>query len=452
MKKLDFGKIADKLMPAPLRYYWDNRSTSPVGYRIAHGAFWSMIGTGIPQALTMISSIFVARLLGKDLLGEYGMVISTVGLFNMFAFFGIGMTSIKHVAEFRKNDPAKAGRIIALFYLLAAGSAVLMIGALIPAAPWLAERTLAAPHLANLMRIGAGIIFFGAFSSVQMGTLAGLEAFRTIAWITILNGVLLFPLLVGGVYFFGLPGAVVGYVISGAVGCIISNIEIHKAAREAGVPIRFTGCTKELYILLEFSLPAVLGGVMFTPANWACMAMLVNIPKGYAEMGIFGVAGSWQKVIFFIPQCLNAIALPMLSDFHGTKQRIQYLKTFWYSIILIGISALGVAIAIAVASPFIMKIYGAGFLSGKYVLMFMSFSAVIIVIDNFVGVAILSIGKMWFLVATAAVWAITSITASYFLVPLYGAIGLSLAMAAAYVLHVLCDMLYIARFYGDRSR
>jgi hypothetical protein len=41
------GKAADKVMPVTLRPYRDKRSTSPVGYRIAHGAYWTPAFAGV---------------------------------------------------------------------------------------------------------------------------------------------------------------------------------------------------------------------------------------------------------------------------------------------------------------------------------------------------------------------------------------------------------------------
>jgi O-antigen/teichoic acid export membrane protein len=445
MEKLNVGKIIDRFIPAFLRPYWESRSTSPVGYRIAHGAFWSIMGTSIPQALNMLASIVLARLLGKVSFGEWGMILNTSGMFSVFSGLALAMAAVKHVAEFRLSNPAKAGRIIALLTLLALGIAVLMTGFLIAAAPWLAEKTLAAPHLANLLGISAGIIFFGALNGVQMGSLAGFEAFRNIAWINTINGVILFILLTVGVYFFGLPGAVWGMLVAGALNCIISNIELRGVAQNAGVPISLTGCSEEMYILIEFSLPAVLAGILSTPANWACAAMLVNQTNGYAELGIYGAASSWQKVILFLPQCLNTIALPMLSDFHGTKQNRQFRKTFWYNIILIGGSAVAVAVVIALASPFIMKIYGTGFSSGRYVLMIISITGVVVAINTFIGVNIISKGKAWFGFLSNSMWAIILVPMAYFLIPAYGAIGLSLAMLISYFLQTIWNMLYVTK-------
>lgn len=449
MKKLHVGKIIDKFIPSFLRPYWESIIASPIGYRIAHGAFWSIIGTGTPQALNLISSIVLARLLGKVYLGEWGMIINTSGMFSVFSGFALSMTAIKHVAEFRVTNPAKAGRIIALLSLLALGTAVLMAVILIVAAPWLAKNTLAAPHLANLLAISAGIIFFGALNGIQIGALVGLEAFRTIAWINIRYGLILFILLTGGVYFYGLPGAVWGMVAAGAFNCIISNIELRNEARHAGVPISFAGCGKEMNILIQFSLPAVLTGILSTPANWACAAMLVNLPNGYAELGIYGAASSWQKVILFLPQCLNTIALPMLSDFHGTKQSRQYRKTFWYNIIMIGISAMAVAVVVALASPYIMKIYGTGFSSGRYVLMIISITGVVTAVNTFIGVNLISKGKIWFGFVSNLVLSVLLVAIAYFMIPAYGAIGLSLTMLISYFLQTSFNMFYGAKYFKE---
>ena len=55
------------------------------------------------------------------------MIQSTVGMFGVFAGFGLGLTATKHVAEFRQSDPDRAGRIIGLSGLFAIGPGGLML-------------------------------------------------------------------------------------------------------------------------------------------------------------------------------------------------------------------------------------------------------------------------------------------------------------------------------------
>jgi O-antigen/teichoic acid export membrane protein len=432
-------------LPPFVRRVWDQIKASSFGYRLAHGTFWSMMGAGASQSLMLLTSIISARILGKQQFGEFGIINNTIGMFGVFAGFALGMTATKYVAEFRRKDPAKAGRIIALSSLMAMGTGAAAAVVLLAIAPWLAAETLAAPQLAGLLRISAGFLFFGALSGAQTGALAGFEAFRTIARINIMTGLVSFPLIVGGVYLFGLQGGVWGLVVSSAAGCLMNTIALRAKALSEGVPVGYAGCGRERHVLLGFSIPAVLAGIMVNPVNWACAAMLVNQPEGYAHMGIFSAANAWQKAILFLPGCLNAIALPMLSDFYGSGERRDYRKALWYNIALNGGSAFIVASAITLVSGFIMRSYGSGFFEGRNVLAILSFSAVLISVNSVAGSAIASAGRTWFGFLFNLLWGLTLMCSAYFLIPLYGATGLALATLFSYMAHSVWQILYVGR-------
>ncbi|QTA79204.1 Polysaccharide biosynthesis protein [Desulfonema limicola] len=106
------------ILPPFFRQYAARIESSPLGYRLAKGAFWSLSGALISRGLGLLASILVARILGKTGFGELGIIQSTVGMFGVFAGFGMGLTATKHVAEFRYKNPEKAGRIIILSALL----------------------------------------------------------------------------------------------------------------------------------------------------------------------------------------------------------------------------------------------------------------------------------------------------------------------------------------------
>jgi len=434
-----------RYLPPFMRRLWDRIKASSFGYRLAHGTFWSMMGAGASQSLMLLTSIISARILGKQQFGEFGIINNTIGMFSVFAGFALGMTATKYVAEFRRKDPFKAGRIVALSSLVAMGTGAAVALVLLVIAPWLASETLAAPQLTGLLRISAGFLFFGALSGAQTGALAGFEAFRTIARVNIMTGLVSFPLIIGGVYLFGLQGGVSGLVVSSAANCLMNTIALRAEARRAGIPIGYAGCGSERHVLLGFSMPAVLAGIMFNPVNWACAAMLVNQPDGYANMGVFSAANAWQKAILFLPGCLNAIALPMLSDFYGSGKRGDYKKALWYNIALNGGSAIIVASAITLVSSYIMRSYGSGFVEGRNVLIILSFSAVLISINSVAGSAIASAGRTWFGFLFNLLWGVALICSAYFLIPLYGATGLALATLFSYMLHSVWQILYVGR-------
>ena len=149
---------------------------SPIRERLARGAFWSVLDTGFTRSFALIISIVVARTVGREHFGQFGVVQGTVGVFGLFAGLGMSVTATKHVAELRQSEPLRTGRILGLSTLLAAISSSLMCAILLATAPWLARTTLASAEVGPLLRLGCGLLFFGVLN----GAVAGRG--RSVSW------------------------------------------------------------------------------------------------------------------------------------------------------------------------------------------------------------------------------------------------------------------------------
>jgi O-antigen/teichoic acid export membrane protein len=128
------------------------------------------------QGANLAASVISARLLGREQFGEYGIIQSMVGMLGVFAGLGLGVTATKYVAQFRRLDPERAGRIIGLGSSVAIVSGGLLSLCLLACAPALAAKTLNAPALANELRTASVLLFFNALIGAQTGALSGLEA------------------------------------------------------------------------------------------------------------------------------------------------------------------------------------------------------------------------------------------------------------------------------------
>src|ERR1700688_3805570 len=82
--------------------------------RVTLGIVWSLAGAVVSRGFLLAASVACARFLGREGFGALGMIQSTAGMFGVFAGLGLGLTATKYVSEFRRRDPAKAGRILAL--------------------------------------------------------------------------------------------------------------------------------------------------------------------------------------------------------------------------------------------------------------------------------------------------------------------------------------------------
>ena len=89
--------------------------------------------------------------------------------------------------------------------------------------PRLASSLINAPHLALVLRIGSLLLFFNTLNQICQAGLAGFERFQTIAKVNIATGLVSFPLIIGGVYFWQLPGGVSGMALASALGSLLTS-------------------------------------------------------------------------------------------------------------------------------------------------------------------------------------------------------------------------------------
>src|SRR5439155_19098522 len=121
----------------------------------------------------------------------------------------------------------------------------LMALILFVSAPWLATKTLAAPHIAGLLQVGALLLFLGGINGAQTGALSGFEAFKAIARINLICGVLTFPLMVVGAWRWGVAGAVWGLIGSQLANCVLCFAALRAEAARFQIPIHLSGVLAE---------------------------------------------------------------------------------------------------------------------------------------------------------------------------------------------------------------
>ncbi|MDR4503337.1 MAG: oligosaccharide flippase family protein [Candidatus Scalindua sp.] len=428
--------------PSVVHPFLNRIKASDVGSRLARGVFWSMAGAVISRGLMLAASVLVARMLGKTGYGELGMIQSTVGMFGVFAGFGLGLTATKHVAEFFRSDPERAGRIIGLSGLVAMVTGGLMAMGLFVFAPWLAEHTINAPHLAGVLRIGAVILFISALNGAQTGALSGFEAFKTIAYVNLFVGLISFPILVCGAYFGGLTGAVWALAINLGFNWLFNHLALRKEAHRYRVLFTFRKCSRELSILWRFSLPAVLSGTMVGPVFWICKSMLANQQDGYSELGVYAAAEHWQALVYFASGIIAQAAFPVLSQLYGDGQRQLFKKTLLTQIYLNGAIVLSGAVVISILSKPIMTTYGPEFSGNTLVLITVMLGCIPMQLAGIVGVVNKCVGNIWWGVLLNALWATAILLATSALVR-YGALGLAWAFFIAYCFHFATTTIYV---------
>jgi O-antigen/teichoic acid export membrane protein len=444
--------------------YWIGRKQAailPAGTlraRFVLGTFWALAGTLISQGLMVAASILVARWLGRAKYGEIGVVRSTVGVFGLFVGLGLGLTATKYIAELKSQDPARAGRIAALTLSVATISGLIVTAVLVLLSPWLAAHTLASPAVAVPLQLGAGLLFFGELSGVQVCILSGLEAFGALAWIGLWAGLLSFPIILTLTRLGGVNGAVLGLVASPVANCLLNGIALRREMAKAGITISYSGFWGERSVLWRFSLPAFLAAAVVTPVSWVCNAMLVNNRNGYAQMGLFSAADQWRLLVLFLPGIITRVVLPILSSYSSEPlDRTSRFSSTLEAGFAVGILvAFPLITALSFGSSLVVRTYGADFAGMRYALSGLLYAGGLLAIGTPIGPAVQAKGGMWSAFINNFGWALLLLGFFHFLRD-RGAWGLSLAYAASYFFLTIafvwywCKAGYFPRRLGART-
>lgn len=423
--------------------------STPTRRRLAQGAIWGSVAAAGSRILTVAASFFLARILGQVGFGEYGMVNGTAGMVGSLAGMGLGLTVTKHVAQFRNSDPDKVGRILALSSMVTMVSAVIYGTAFVVLAPWLAEKTIAAPHLAPLLQISAITVAMGVINGVQTSSLDGCEAFRAKSYISVSTGIVQTLMVVAGAWSWGLEGAVVAMALGMLLTVAVTRWVVSREWRRFKIRLQWREARQEWRVLLNFSLPTFLTMLLIGPGFWACSAFLANRPDGYAQLGIFNASTQWQGAIALIPGLLTTAMIPLMSERIGSGDIRGSLYVMKRVMGLIALFTIPTSIILAILSPFILSGYGPSFSSGYWTMTILLATGAIAAIQSPLSQFTTACGLMWPTLALEALWALALVVGSWYMVK-WGAEGLAAARLLAELLKITSYFVFTT-LIGRRS-
>lgn len=420
-----------------------NENSSLKG-KLIYGIFWNLVSAVSSQGFPIIAAIITARLLGTSGYGQLGIINSSITLFSTFAGLGLGITATRYIAQFHQDDPERTGRIMGLTNLFGAISGTIMCIILFIIAPWLATNMLAAPELTTALRIVSILLLFNTLIGIQSGTIAGFGAFKNLARIAIVQGIVASSLTITGVYFFGLIGAVTALVINSAVNLILYKITIRNLVKEFKIKIDYLKSWKEKNIIWELSLPSMLSGVMVGPVVWIANIIIVNNPGGYAQLGLFNAADQWRSALNFLPVVIGGVLLPMVSaninKENKTLETVNVLAS-WVMVIII-------ALPIISFPEIIALFYGQDYSSTIFLqsISLMMLVSCILSYKEGIGRKLVAKNLMWWGFLSNMVWGVLFLG----LILIFKNLG-SLGLALSYIISYGINTVIFIPFYLSRK-
>ncbi len=402
--------------------------------RLICGVAWNLIATLASRGSTLVAMVIVARVLGKTQYGELGVIQSTISMFGTFAGMGLGVTSTRYIAKLRATDPLRVGRIIALTHALGWLTSGALASLLFVLAPFIANGPLSNPSLTNELQWAALLLHFSSITGVQVGTLAGFEAFKSLGRVGIIQGILSFPVIIAGVYMGGLRGAVVGMGVAQVLGYLLNLHAIRQCTRETSIDPCYRTAWRETTVLKQTAIPSMLVGIMAGPVVWWGNAVIANEPEGYAQLGSFNAVNQWKVLFTFLPAIIGSVLLPILSNTESaSNKRLESVNLLGNWIIVTA-----AALLLMVFPGLISMLYGPEYAGTEFNRLFALMMMVSIILAYKEGIARkLIVGELlWWGMLSNFVWGIFFILAVYFYRE-SGASGLALAYILSYILNTV---------------
>lgn len=355
--------------------------------RLFKDSFWAVSGNGIGYVLLLLSGIIIARFLGKDIYGEYGVVKTTMLYMASFAALGLGFSSTKYIAQYMTENRNMIRSIIYSANKITFISSTVIAICLLLGADCLAKY-LEEPNLSISFRVLSIIIICKAMSTTGLGILAGFGAFKQIGICNIVSGIVMIISCIPLTYIWGILGSFISLFISQLLLAVNTHIYIYNLQKK----LPDSPKKSMLVELIHFSLPVALQESSYTICNWGAILLLTKFAS-LGEVGIYSASTQWKAIVGFIPGMLSNVILSHLS---GTGNNVdKHRHTIKIMLMVNFLCTFCPFLMICIFIPFIVSFYGSSFSEMTSPLIIYAFSAIISSIINVFNSDLISIGKTW---------------------------------------------------------
>ncbi len=352
-------------------------------------SFWAVFGNGLGNGFLLLAGILIARFLGKELYGEYGVVKTTMFYIASFATLGLGVTSTKYIATLLNSKPIHVKNVIhdAMTITVIFSSIIAIIIFII--APFIAN-LLNEEQLVLALRALSVVIIFKAITTTQIGVLAGFKEFKTIALNSLSSGLLMLVICVPLTYFWGLKGALLSLLFSQIFNSIVNYMGIKRKSRSFSY-VEKVSYKKEL---AYFSFPVALQESSFAICNWAAIMLLTKL-SSMGEVGLYTASAQWNSIITMIPGLLINVILSYLSS--SINNSIKHKKTLKLMLRINFFTTIIPFVIVYFLADFIASFYGKSFEGMPSVLRILTFSTILEACASVYKSELLALGKTWLL-------------------------------------------------------
>lgn len=431
-----------KILRGKLNNFYQRSTTAEKD--LLKGTGWNIFGNGIGKFSLLLSAIFVARILGPDQFGKWGVIRSTSAIFTILLGFGVGVTAVRYVAEYREIAKNKAGNILGIAISFAAVFGLILSVVFYFLSNFIAVKVLQDASLEVPLQISSVFLILIAVNGVLSGALAGLNSFSSIAVANLIGGIAGTFVIIYLSKTIGLEGLVLGYVFYYFLTFIVLLFYFRRKLKEFNITVSLKEYKEHLPVIFTHNLPAILSGGIGGFVVWGVMAYVARLTAGFSIIGLNNAAKIAQNAIMEIAAQID---IPIISYLSASKENKRQNKINLFSPLLIGSFLI---LPLIYIPDIIFYFFAKSEFENEDFLLVISLTMLttyIMIYKRGMGRSIITKNLLWWGVYENLFWGFLLISFTLIFVFDYGSVGLAFAFALAYFV----DLLVITPFYYKKK-
>jgi len=379
-------------------------------------------------------TILLVRYWGAEYLGKFSFILAFTELFVYFGELGLSFLLIREIAKNKSavdryiNNAFAVGSIFSIFAF------ALMI--VIAKAMRLSSDILLGIYIGGLYLI------IGIFTGFFKGAF---HAYQKMEYETIMAFIEKGTILAGGVFVIGYTQSLIALIFIFLIGGIINFlvgwfIYVHKISR-----VRFEFDFRFLGYLIKGSIPFGLN-LFLTSIYYQIDVILLSSMRSSEEVGWYRAVSIIGIYLPIIATSLSSALFPVMSEFFGKASKESLITAFNKSARYLLIFTIPIPIVtIFLADKFILLLYGKEFINSIIVLQILIWVIPIRFVNDIQGVLLTSIDRQTFRTLSIAITVGIFLALSLFLIPLYGCVGVSIAIVLSESIMFILRHIYICK-------
>jgi O-antigen/teichoic acid export membrane protein len=419
----------------------------------AKGSFNLLWGLVISTVISSIATIFVARLLGSDLYGLYGIVLITPSLIGVFRDWGINSAMVRYTAQYRSEDRESEVRNIlvsGIIFEIALGMALSAVSFALSG--YLATNVFHRPEITSLIQIASISILAGGLINAATAAFTGIEkmelnSLMLIFQSTIKTAIMITLVILG----FGASGAVLGYtvamVIAGLIGVALVWTQYKNLQKLSTVKLEIKAYIKSMLSYgTPLSISAIIGG--FQGQYYAFLLPIFYVTDNTA-IGNYGIASTFVVLISFFATPITTMLFPAFSKLNPQKDKQTLQNVFQYSVKYASLLVVPVAaLVMCLAEPAVSTLFGETYSSAP---LFLALLAITYLYTSYGGLSIgnfiSSQGKTTFILYLTLIQAAIGFPVGYILIMQLGVLGLIITSLVTGIPTAIISLYWIRKHY-----